>query len=63
MQTKEQIQDTIEVLSQIDARNIGEEAMEEVTYRVNGSSAELICKRILKLSKERVLISINFLLF
>ena len=35
MQTKEQIQDTIEVLSQIDARNIGEEAMEEVTYRVN----------------------------
>tara|TARA_B100001939_G_C16794866_1_gene552988 strand:- start:487 stop:639 length:153 start_codon:yes stop_codon:yes gene_type:complete len=35
MGTKEQIQDTIELLSQLDIRNMDEEAREEATYIVN----------------------------
>jgi hypothetical protein len=35
MGTKEQIQDTIELLSQLDIRNMNEEVREEATYIVN----------------------------
>ncbi len=35
MGTKEQIQDTIELLSQLDIKNMNEEVREEATYIVN----------------------------
>lgn len=35
MGIKEQIQDTIELLSQLDIRNMNEEVREEATYIVN----------------------------